>query len=240
MPCTASRTRWTSRSTVLLPARLSVPSTSTAGRSYGRTPARRARWGYSGNLRLERFPRCFCISRRQLALRWSTWPGNMAEHHQPRRILGEEPRPIAEYQVSSGHIGYAFAQPLMQEHTPSPFSAIRRSVSVPLLFPPEAQPRRVRDLQTGSRAEPFQISSRPGFQTPAPGCTYGIISGVADHHGYTHLDDRTVDSFSEQELLHLPSHVSASFRMWALPNRADSRKISRALGLPRPRRKSRH
>lgn len=148
---------------------------------------------------------------------------------------GKNHEQMQDIKFISGHIGYAFAQPLMQGRYT--FTFLRDPAERILSLYYFSRNRDPGEFEIYRLAHELSLQDflAAGFSDPCARMHIWNNQTWQLAHGYTHLDDRTVDSFSEEDLLRLAiSHIGEfSFAGFTETFITDSRKISRALGLPR-------
>jgi hypothetical protein len=136
----------------------------------------------------------------------------------------------------SGHMGYHFALPLMENRFT--FTFLRDPAERILSMYYFCKTRDPGEFEIYRRAHEMDLSCflEAGLSNPCVRMHIWNNQVWQLAHGYTHLDDRTVDDFSEEELLRLAkAHIGElSYVGFTETIEKDSREILCALGIPQP------
>lgn len=134
----------------------------------------------------------------------------------------------------SGHIGYNFAQPLMQGRYT--FTFLRDPVERILSMYYFCRSRDPKEFDIYDMAHKLDLREF----LEAGQCDPCVRKNIWNNqvwqlaHGYAHLDERSISDFGEDELLRLAKEHLGKFSHVGFTETfiADSRRISRSLGLP--------
>lgn len=150
---------------------------------------------------------------------------------------GKTPAQLSHVKFVSGHIGFDFARPLMEGRFA--FTFLRDPAERILSMYYFCKARYPDEFEIYRRARDLDLR---GF----------LAAGLTDHcvrkniwnnqvwqlaHGYAHLDERSIEDFSESELLHLAKEHLTRFSHVGFTETVDkdAAAILKALGLPQAR-----
>lgn len=142
---------------------------------------------------------------------------------------------LKDFKFISGHIGYDFAHPLMPGRYTFTFLRDPAERILSLYYFSRARDPGEFEIYKMARELDLQAFLEAGLSDPCAKMHIWNNQVWQLAHGYTHLDDRTVDDYSEAELLRLAKEHIGEFSHVGFTETfvADSAPILKALGLPK-------
>lgn len=148
---------------------------------------------------------------------------------------GKDPGQLRDIGFISGHIGYHFARPLMQDRYTFTFLRDPAERILSLYYFSKARDPGEFEIYKMARELDLNGFLEAGLSDPCAKMHIWNNQVWQLAHGYTHLDDRTVGDFGEAELLRLAKEHLGEFSHVGFTETfvADSAPVLKALGLPR-------
>jgi hypothetical protein len=148
---------------------------------------------------------------------------------------GKEAGELARFRFISGHMGYAYARDLMAGRYTFTFLRDPAERILSLYYFCQSRDPGEFEIYRMARELGLEAFLDAGLSDPCAKMHVWNNQVWQLAHGYTHLDNRTIDDFAPDELLRLAKEHVAAFSHIGLTERfhEDARPVLRALGLPK-------